>query len=320
MFVVCAGAGDDDTHSRMSLSVSLSPNGPLVSRVAFGTWRVLDDPETSNAGGLLARLRACLELGITTVDTAEIYGEYRVEEALGSALAQDPSLRSSLQIVSKCGIYVPCGFHPERKTAFYNLTAERIVRSAEKSLRFLGTDYLDLLLVHRPDWLTSIDETAEGLNRLLKAGKIRSAGVSNYSVAQFDALNSRMAQPLVTNQVEFSLLHMDPIFDGVFDHAQQHRFRPMAWSPLARARLFDASHEPSRRIHEVCAALAPKYNNATIDQLAYAWILNHPVGGVVVIGTHKFERICAAATAVEIQLDREDWYALWTAAKGCSVP
>jgi predicted oxidoreductase len=320
MFVVCARDGKDDTDSAMSLSVSLSPNGPQVSRVAFGTWRVLDDPETSSAQGLLARLHACHELGITTVDTAEIYGEYRVEEALGSALALDASLRSKLQIVSKCGIYVPCAFHPERKTAFYNLTAERIVKSAEKSLRFLGTDYLDLLLVHRPDWLTSIDETAEGLNRLLKAGKIRSAGVSNYSVSQFDALNSRMAQPLVTNQVEFSLLHMDPVYDGVFDHAQQHRYRPMVWSPLARARLFDADHEASRRIHDVCAALAPKYGNATLDQLAYAWILNHPVGALVVIGTHKVERIRAAASAVEIQLDREDWYALWTAARGCRVP
>lgn len=320
MFVVCPKAGNDDTDFTMSLSVSLSPNGPQVSRVAFGTWRVLDDPETSSARGLLARLHACLDLGITTVDTAEIYGGYRVEEALGSALAQDSSLRSKLQIISKCGIYVPCGFHPERKTAFYNLTAERIVKSAEKSLRFLGADYLDVLLVHRPDWLSSIDETAEGLNRLLKAGKIRSAGVSNYSVSQFDALNSRMAQPLVTNQVEFSLLHMEPIYDGVFDHAQQHRYRPMAWSPLARALLFDATHDASRRIQEVCAALAPKYGNATVDQLAYAWILNHPVGAVAVIGTHKVERIRAAAASVEIQLDREDWYALWTAAKGFPVP
>ena len=304
----------------MSLSVPLSPAGPQFSRIAFGTWRILDDAETGTAQGLRERLGWCLEAGITTVDTAEIYGGYRVEEALGSALAQERGLRARLQLVSKCGIYVPCEFHPDRKTAFYNATAERIVKSAEKSLRFLGTDYLDLLLVHRPDWLSSIDETAEGLNRLLKEGKIRSAGVSNYSVSQFEALNSRMAQPLVTNQVEFSLLHMEPIYDGVFDHAQQHRYRPMAWSPLARGLVLDGAHEPSRRIQEVCAGLSSKYGGATVDQLAYAWLLNHPVGAVAVIGTHKQDRIRSAAKAAEIRLEREDWYALWTAAQGRRIP
>ncbi len=288
--------------------------------MVFGTWRILDDPSTRTPEGLLERLHVCLEAGITTVDTAEIYGGYRVEECLGKALALDPALRRKLQIVSKCGIYIPCEFHPDRHTAFYNASAERIVKSAEKSLRFLGTDYLDLFLVHRPDWLASIDETAEGLNRLLKAGKIRSAGVSNYSVSQFEALNSRMAQPLVTNQVEFSLLHMDPMYDGVFDHAQQHRYRPMAWSPLAQSLLLDGAHEPSRRVHEVCARLSPKYGGATLDQLAYAWLLAHPAGALCVIGTHKLDRIKAASIAASIRLEREDWYALWTAAKGHAIP
>jgi len=232
----------------------------------------------------------------------------------------DSALRQRLQIVSKCGIYVPCEFHPDRKTAFYNATAERIVKSAEKSLRFLRTDYLDLLLVHRPDWLASVDETAEGLNRLLKEGKIRNAGVSNYSVTQFDALNSRMLKPLVTNQVEFSLLHMDPVYDGVFDHAQQRGYRPMAWSPLARALLWDASHAASQRLQAVGRELSEKYEGATLDQLAYAWILAHPAGALPVIGTHKPERIRAAAAATKLRLEREDWYALWTAAKGHPIP
>ena len=300
--------------------VSLSCDGPEFSRLVFGTWRVLDDPATRTVEGLHHRLRVCEEVGITTVDTAEIYGVYRVEEALGAAMAVDSALRQRLQIVSKCGIYVPCEFHPDRKTAFYNATAERIVKSTEKSLRFLRTDYLDLLLVHRPDWLASVDETAEGLNRLLKEGKIRNAGVSNYSVTQFDALNSRMLKPLVTNQVEFSLLHMDPVYDGVFDHAQQRGYRPMAWSPLARALLWDASHAASQRLQAVGRELSEKYEGATLDQLAYAWILAHPAGALPVIGTHKPERIRAAAAATKLRLDREDWYALWTAAKGHPIP
>ena len=300
--------------------VSLAPNGPAFSPIAFGTWRVLDDPAVRSPQELLRRLHRCLDLGITTIDTAEIYGGYRVEEALGEALRLDPGLRSRLQLVSKCGIYVPNAFHPERLTPFYNASGSRVIKSVEKSLRFLGTDFLDVVLIHRPDWLTSIDSTAEGLNALLASGKIRSAGVSNYSASQFEALNSRMNTPLVTHQVEFSLLHMDPITDGVFDQSQRLGFRPMAWSPLARAALMVPQNEAVRRIHAACAHLSAKYGNASVDQLAYAWILAHPAGPVPILGTHRLERIEAAARAAAISLEREDWYALWTAAKGHPIP
>lgn len=297
----------------------MSPTGPMFSQLVYGTWRILDDAGAS-ASELAARLRRCVELGVSTIDTAEIYGLYRVEEAIGGALKADPTLRENLEIVTKFGIYVPCDFHPNRKTAFYNATAERIVKSAEKSLRLMGIEQIDLLLVHRPDWLTSADETAEGLNKLLKEGKIRAAGVSNYNVHQFDLLNSRMDQPLVTNQVEFHLLHMDPIYDGVLDQCQKHRIKPMAWSPLAGGRLMDPANEAGQRLRAAAAELADKYNGATVDQLAYAWIMAHPSSPLPVIGTNKVERIEAAAKAAEIQLEREDWYALWTAAKGCGIP
>ena len=156
----------------------LSPTGPDFSRLAFGTWRLPDDAEASSPQGLLARLKACLDLGITTIDTAEIYGLYRVEEAIGAALALDSGVKAKMEIVSKAGIYIPCGFHPDRKTAFYDTGAERLVKSVEKSLRFLRVEALDLFLVHRPDWLTAHSDTAAGLNRLLRDGKIRAAGVS----------------------------------------------------------------------------------------------------------------------------------------------
>jgi predicted oxidoreductase len=270
---------------------------------------------------VLERIKVCLDLGITTLDTAEIYGLYKVEELVGRALALDSGVRDKVQIVTKSGIYVPCEFHPERTVAHYNATAARLVKSAEKSLRFLGVETLDLLLVHRPDWLTSVDETAEGLNQLLRAGKIRSAGVSNYNVHQFEALNSRMEQPLVTNQVEFSLMHMDPIDDGVFDQCQKLRIKPMAWSPLAGGRMMSGSTDAGAvRLHAKAAKLGLKYGNATLDQLAYAWLLAHPAQALPVIGTNKVERIRAVAKAAEMKLEREDWYALWEAAKGHGVP
>jgi predicted oxidoreductase len=298
----------------------IAPNGPSFSRLVYGTWRFLDDAATSNSADLLKRLHACLDLGITTLDTAEIYGLYRVEEFVGQTLKLEPGLREKFEIVTKSGIYVPCDFHPDRKTAFYNAEAARIVKSAEKSLRLLGTDYIDLLLVHRPDWLTSADETAAGLNKLLKDGKIRSAGVSNYNVHQFDLLNSRMDQPLVTNQIEFSLLHMDPIDDGTADQCQKLRIKPMAWSPLAKGALMDKTDPAAARLHAKAAELSAKYGGATMDQLAYAWIMAHPSQPLPIIGTNKLERLIATAKSTAIKLEREDWYALWTAAKGFGIP
>lgn len=305
----------------MITRTQIAPQGPTFSNLIYGTWRVLDDAATARKEDLLARLHACLDLGITTLDTAEIYGLYRVEEFIGETLKHGSKLlREKFEIVTKAGIYVPCDFHPDRKTAFYNATAARLIKSAEKSLRLLGTDYIDLFLVHRPDWLTSADETAEGLNKLLKDGKIRSAGVSNYSVDQFDLLNSRMDQPLVTNQVEISLLHMDALYDGTTDQCQKLRIHPMAWSPLGKGRLMDPKDPAAARLHAKAAELSAKYDGATVDQLAYAWILAHPSGPLPIIGTNRLDRLKATAKSADIKLDREDWYGLWQAAKGHGVP
>jgi predicted oxidoreductase len=179
---------------------------------------------------------------------------------------------------------------------------------------------VELFLVHRPDWLTSADDTATGLNQLVRDGKIRSAGVSNYNVAQFDLLNSRMEQPLATNQLEFHLLHMDPIFDGTFDQCQKERVLPMAWSPLAGGRLFDPANEAGQRLKKAALVIGERYNNATLEQLAYAWIMAHPSQPIPVIGTNKLERIISAARSAAIKLERQDWYALWEAAQGRKIP
>ena len=166
-----------------------------------------------------------------------------------------------------------------------------MVKSLEKSLGFLGTDHVELLLVHRPDWLTLADDTAGGLNQLLREGKIRAAGVSNYSPAQFDLLNGQMEHPLATNQVEFHLLHMDPIYDGTLTQCEQAGIGPMAWSPLAGGRLFDPTNEAAQRIAKVVEEMAPRYGGASLEQLAYAWILAHPSRPLPVIGTNRIERI-----------------------------
>lgn len=296
----------------------ISPNGPEFSQLSYGTWRIMDDG--ASVQDINRRLARCLELGITTLDTAEIYGLYEVEALLGKAFALSPGMRDRFEIVTKAGIYIPCSYHPERKVGFYNASGQRLSKSLEKSLRLMGTDRVELLLVHRPDWLTSADDTASGLNLLQRTGKIRSSGVSNFSASQFDLLNSRMEQPLVTNQVEMSLLHMDALYDGVLDQCQKLRVRPMAWSPMAGGRLFDTSKPEGARLAKAAAELSEKYGGATLEQLAYAWILAHPSRPLPVIGTNKVERIESAVGALKITLEKEDWYALWVAAKGHNIP
>jgi predicted oxidoreductase len=298
--------------------LSIASQGPDFSRLAYGTWRMLSDQPTPQE--INRRLHACLELGITTLDTAEIYGLYEVERALGEALALSPGLRDKLEIVTKAGIYVPCKYHADRRTAFYDASGPRMIKSLEKSLRSLATDHVELLLVHRPDWLTRADDTAGGLNQLLREGKIRAAGVSNYTAAQFDLLDSLMERPLATNQVEFNLLHIDPIYDGTLTQCEELGIMPMAWSPLAGGRLFDPANEAGQRVVKAVEAMAPRYGGAGLEQLAYAWILAHPSRPLPIIGSNRIERIRAAAAAVDIVLQREDWYALWQAAQGRRVP
>lgn len=286
--------------------------------MVYGTWRLLDTKPTAQE--INRRLHACLELGITTLDTAEIYGLYEVEQALGAALSLSPGLRDKFELVTKAGIYVPCSYHPDRRTAHYNATAPRLLKSLEKSLRFLGTDHVELFLVHRPDWLTRADDTAGGLNELLRSGKIRAAGVSNYSASQFDLLNARLERPLVTNQIEFHLLHPEPINDGTLHQCEQLGVLPMAWSPLAGGRIFDPINPAAVRLAAAAESMASRYNGATLEQLAYAWILAHPSRPLPVIGTNKLERLKSAAQAEAIELEREDWYALWEAAQGRRIP
>ena len=300
--------------------IQLHAASPEFSSIAFGTWRILEDPLTATPEDLLLVLKACLDCGITTIDTAEIYGGYRVEELTGKALALDPGVKQRMEIVTKAGIYVPNSFHPDRRFAHYNASAARLVKSAEKSLRWLGVDTLDCFLVHRPDWIASIDETAEGLNQLVREGKIRSAGVSNYSASQFAALDSRMEQPLVTNQVEFHPFHMEPVYDGVFDQCQEKRVRPMAWSPMAGGKIFDDADGDAARLRRACAEMSGRYRTASVDQLVLAWIMAHPAHPVPVLGTAKAARVRAAAGAAELELTREDWYGVWEAAKGHRIP
>ena len=303
----------------MSSSVPQISDRPLMSDVVYGTWRLLDDGAVPTVEDLKKRFELCLEFGITTIDTAEIYGLYAVEEAIGECFRAYPELRDRLQLVTKCGIDIPSSAKPKARLPHYDASAENLATGAEKSLQLLGTDRLDLFLVHRPDWFNSADDTAAGLTQLVQSGKVLHVGVSNYTAEQFSLLQSRLDFPLVTNQVEISLLKMDALTDGTLAQAEQRRFRPMAWSPLAGGAIF--SDEPAAvRVRRCMDEMRHRYGGADDDALAFAWVMAHPSRPVTIIGSNQPDRIRSQASAATIALERQDWYVLWEAAQGVSVP
>ena len=291
-----------------------------IPDIVYGTWRILDEAEKPTDAELAERFHVCLEHDIDTIDTAEIYGLYQVEAAIGGALKADPELKEQLRIITKAGIDVPSTEKSSASLPHYNATSENLVACVEKSLRLMDVDVIDLFLVHRPDWLTPPEETAAGLDRLLEQGKVKAVGVSNYTIHQFETLDQLMDGRLATNQVEFSLMEMGPLYDGVFDQCLRKRARPMAWSPLAGGRLFDEKNEAGMRVCVKLTELSPKYGDAPLDALAYAWILSVPANPTVILGTNKVGRIRDGSKALGIKLDRQDWYAVWEAAQGKSVP
>lgn len=297
----------------------LSPEGPEVSALAYGWWRLADDPAGTSPARVREKIDACLEVGLTTMDHADIYGLYICEGLFGRALKEAPGLRDRMEIVTKCGINVPCANRPGVNARHYDASAPAIERCVERSLRELNTDRIDVLLVHRPDWLTSAEETARGLQRVVEAGKVRSVGVSNYSAHQFALLGRFLGRTPVTNQVEVSLLRMDAIYDGTLDQCQAAGVHPMAWSPLAGGRLLSGPDEASTRTRAALARLAADYNTS-VEQVALAWVAMLPSRPQVVIGTNQPARILEAAASAQLKLSRAHWYALWEAAQGRNIP
>ena len=302
--------------------VTLSPDGPEVSRIAWGAWRIVDDPTHSAAERARTVRRiidTCLETGITTVDHADIYGGYRCEALFGEVLRDAPELRDRLEIVTKCGICLTDDARPAHRVKHYDTSSEHLTASVECSLRHLGVEAVDLLLIHRPDPLMDPDDSAAALTQLRDAGKIRYAGVSNFTSSQFDLLQSRLDFMLVTNQVEVSPLTLSPLTDGTLDYCLERRLRPMAWSPLGGGRLW-TDEERARRVRGMLETVAHRHPGAGADQVALAWLLRHPSGIVPVIGTGNIERIVSAVGALDLDLDRQSWFEIYEASLGGEVP
>lgn len=290
-----------------------APAISTLSPIIAGMWRMAE--WDLSVDQRVTFIEQCLALGVSSFDHADIYGNYSVEALFGTALLAQPGLRQRMQLVSKCGIKL---LAPGRGQSIqhYDTSAAHIIASAEQSLRHLHTDYLDMLLIHRPDPLMDFDEIAEAFSSLIKAGKVRQVGVSNFSRHQFDCLHRRIA--LATNQVEFSPLCVAPMFDETFDGLQDLQVAPMIWSPLAGGRLLTGSDAQVTQLRAVIQEIADRLEQPFVS-VVFAWIMRLPCKPRPLTGSGRIDAIALAMRGTTFTLGRTDWFAILRAARGHEV-
>ena len=312
-----------------------------VSRLAYGCMHIgggwdQNPPSDEHRRHAASAFDAALELGINLFDHADIYTLGKSEQVFGSWLAGRSSLRDGLVVQTKCGIRFAGEPHPISPKR-YDFSYDHIVASVEKSLRQLQTDYLDLLLLHRPDPLMEPEEVARAFDHLQGSGKVRYFGVSNHTAGQIALLQHHVRQPLVVNQLEFSLSHSYLVDEGVganridarsalasgtFDYCRLHGLKLQAWSPLGGGRLCRLDGHPNHESYLAASLVADlaRVHHTSAEAIVLAWLLRHPAAIQPVVGTTNIDRLRACAQADEVTLSREEWYRLWVAARAQELP
>lgn len=300
--------------------VELGTTDIQVSAISLGCMSLT--PEREEQGK--AAVRHAYELGINFYDTADVYSRGESERILGEALKSGGIARNDVIIASKCGIVFP-GMVPEYEYKAYDLSTAYIKASCEASLKRLGTDYIDLYQLHRIDYLTHPEESAQALEALQREGKIRHAGISNYTPDEIRALSSYVR--LESLQTQFSLLFLEPLESGLAAVTHEKKMNLLCWSPLHKAVLTGKTGLPhddwqKQREAGIVAQLMPfaERYGVTPGQLALAWLLQVPGGTIPLVGTANVTHIEEAAAAVELTLERDDWYEMMVIARGRPMP
>ncbi len=293
---------------RTKISSSLT-----MSRLVYGMWRLDDDQDTSPEH-VRNKISSCLHQGITSFDQADIYGGYEAEEILGNAL-KGSHLRKEMEIVTKCDIVAPVGRYKSARVKYYDTSRDHILKSVDASLKLMGIDYIDLLLLHRPDPLMDNFETGAALDEVIASGKVRNVGVSNFKPWDWNLLQAAMKNKLVTNQIELSVLAHEGFTNGDVAFHQTHNTPIMAWSPLAGGDLFLKSNE---KLLNSLSNIADTFG-VEPSTVAVAWLLAHPANILPVLGTNSLSRIETISQALDIKFDRQTWVEIYTTALGREV-
>lgn len=283
---------------------------PIVGCMRWGTWGA--NFTTNQYQNIIDQ---CIEIGLNEFDHADIYGDYTTEAEFGAALKGNSSLRSKMKIITKCGIKMVSPNKPFHHIKSYDTSRHHIKASVEASLKHLHTDYIDTLLIHRPDVLMDTHEIAETIDILKREGKVRSFGVSNFTTAQVELINNYVK--VEQHQVEISTTNLNAYHNGVLEQAELKGIAIQSWSPLGNG-LFDIKTQAHKNILEVAEQIS-FVHNTSVPAILLAFLYMHPTKITPVMGTTKIERLKEAKTAMDIQLSRTEFYQIWTASTGKEV-
>ncbi|MDA7777715.1 aldo/keto reductase [Flavobacteriaceae bacterium] len=288
----------------------MNPFSRIISgTMTWGAWGA-----QMSTSQMQAQIEKYFALGITTFDHADIYGGYTTEAEFGAGFAQSNVAREEVQFITKCGIQMPCQARP-LPVKHYDYSAQHIQKSVENSLSALNTDYIDLLLLHRPSPLLDLEIVTETIQKLQHQGKIKAFGVSNFTPSQIALLEKEIK--VSWNQIECSLTHEIPMFDGTLDFMATQSIGAMSWSPLGS--YFKENNSQTARIKKCMNSLCEKYN-CSEDQLLLSWLVSHPSKIYPVVGTTSIQRIENAIGALRIEIELTDWFLLLEASQGNEVP
>ena len=289
--------------------IYISEFGPEVSAAIYSFWR-WNSAQLATQKKVEDIINYNLELGVNTFDHSNTYYDGKIEELFGKAISSSSINRSDIIISTKAGIRK---FSDKKiKGEYYDLSSEHITKSVEDSLKRLKTDYIDIFLLEHYDPLYNAEETASTLIKLLRSGKIKNIGVSNFNVFQHRLLASHLSQPIVTNHIELNLLQNSAIDDGRLDFIKEQYSKPMAFSPLADGRILNGKDTKAVKVRKVLTEIAKKHS-INIEQAAVAWL--YKLGALPIIGSTDKKRIKNAASAYAVQLTNEEWYKLYNASK-----
>ena len=289
-----------------------------LSRIIHGQMRMGSWNKSPEA--LLAMMEQLVDWGITTFDHADIYGNYTCEALLGKALRLGKGFREKIEIVTKCGIRLASNASPGCRIKHYDYSYDHIITSVDHSLRNFGTDRIDLLLLHRPAPFFDPDEASRAFDDLKKSGKVLHFGVSNFSPGQFEMLQTRTGEKLVTNQVELSPVCLEHFDNGNIDFFLRERIHPMAWSPMAGGKLLHPKDEKGIRVLSALQQVADELNLQPVEKVICAWLLKHPTRMMPVIGSGNLSHIRHAVDALQAEMSLEQWYIIYNASKGEELP
>jgi len=289
--------------------IYISDSGPEVSAAIYGFWR-WNTPALATEKKIEDIINYNLELGVNTFDHSNSYNNGKIEELFGKVISKSSIKREDIIISTKAGIR---RFSKKStKDVYYDLSPEYIIQSIEESLKRLKTDYIDIFLLEHYDPLYQVEETASALIKLLRSGKVKHIGVSNFNVFQHRLLASHLNQPIVTNHIELNLLQSSAINDGRLDFIKEQYSKPMAFAPLAGGRILTGKDAKAIKVRKALTEIS-KNHNVNIEQVAVAWL--YKLGALPIIGSTDKKRIKNAASAYSVNLSKGEWYQLYNASK-----